>query len=58
MELLLRLVVTFQFNPSHLSMPAKDLFHQAVRHALEKEGWIITYDPLHIRPLAELEKTS
>ena len=29
-------------------MPAKDLFHQAVRHALEKEGWIVTHDPLHI----------
>lgn len=29
-------------------MPAKDLFHQAVRHALEKDGWIVTHDPLHI----------
>jgi hypothetical protein len=29
-------------------MPAKDRFHQAVRHALEKEGWIVTHDPLHI----------
>jgi hypothetical protein len=30
-------------------MPAKDLFHDAVRHALEKEGWHITHDPLYIR---------
>jgi len=30
-------------------MPAKDLFHDAVRHALEKEGWVITHDPLHLR---------
>ncbi len=22
-------------------MPAKDVFHQAVRHALEKDGWTI-----------------
>ena len=27
-------------------MPAKDVFHQAVRHALEKDGWTITNDPL------------
>jgi XisH protein len=27
---------------------AKDLFHDVVRHALEKEGWIITHDPLFI----------
>ena len=26
-------------------MPAKDKYHQQVRHALEKEGWIITHDP-------------
>lgn len=29
-------------------MPAKDVFHQAVRHALEKDGWTITDDPLLI----------
>ncbi|WP_218653148.1 XisH family protein [Nostoc sp. TCL26-01] len=23
-------------------MAAKDIFHDAVRHALEKEGWLIT----------------
>jgi hypothetical protein len=27
---------------------AKDLFHDAVRRALEKEGWQITDDPLFI----------
>lgn len=27
---------------------AKDIFHANVRQALEKEGWIITLDPLHI----------
>ena len=30
-------------------MPAKDMYHQAVRRALEKDGWIITHDPLHLR---------
>jgi XisH protein len=30
-------------------VPAKDIFHTAVRHALEKEQWIITDDPLFIR---------
>lgn len=29
-------------------MPAKDRFHDAVRHALEKDGWMITDDPLYI----------
>ncbi|MBE9155837.1 XisH family protein [Nodosilinea sp. LEGE 06152] len=27
-------------------MPARDLFHDAVRIALEKDGWVITADPL------------
>jgi hypothetical protein len=26
-------------------MPAKDIFHDAVRIGLEKEGWVITDDP-------------
>ncbi|MDX2216526.1 MAG: XisH family protein [Oculatellaceae cyanobacterium bins.114] len=30
-------------------MVAKDRFHDAVRTALEKEGWIITDDPLSFR---------
>jgi len=28
---------------------AKDLFHQAVRNALEKENWFITDDPLSLK---------
>jgi hypothetical protein len=27
-------------------MPAKDKFHEAVKHALTKDGWEITHDPL------------
>lgn len=27
-------------------MPARDTYHEAVVHALEKEGWQITHDPL------------
>jgi hypothetical protein len=30
-------------------MPALDLYHQAVRHALEKDGWTVTHDPLTLR---------
>jgi XisH protein len=30
-------------------MSAKDLFHQAVKNALQKEKWIITHDPLEIQ---------
>jgi hypothetical protein len=30
-------------------MPAKDVFHDAVKYALEKEGWHITHDPLFLR---------
>lgn len=29
-------------------MPAKDLFHHAVKVALQKEGWVVTHDPLHL----------
>lgn len=29
-------------------MPARDLFHELVRTALENEGWTITHDPYHI----------
>jgi hypothetical protein len=35
-------------------MSARDLFHQAVRTALEKEEWLITDDPLEV----ELEDTT
>lgn len=30
-------------------MPAKDLFHDAVKNALIKDGWVITDDPLTFR---------
>jgi hypothetical protein len=30
-------------------MSRRDKFHDAVRHALEKEGWIITHDPLPLK---------
>ena len=30
-------------------MPARDAFHDAVHHALEKDGWTITHDPFPIR---------
>lgn len=29
-------------------MSKRDLFHYAVRHALERDGWTITDDPLRI----------
>ncbi|HET6384583.1 MAG TPA: element excision factor XisH family protein [Armatimonadota bacterium] len=31
------------------TLPARDSFHNAVRAALEKDGWVITDDPLLIR---------
>lgn len=30
-------------------MPAKDIFHDVVKFALEKDGWNITDDPLFLR---------
>ncbi len=30
-------------------MSARDLFHAAVRQALEKEEWVITDDPLEVQ---------
>jgi hypothetical protein len=32
-----------------IRMPVKDIYHQIVITALEKEGWIITHDPLHVK---------
>jgi XisH protein len=29
-------------------MSARDLFHDAVKRGLEKEGWLITRDPLEL----------
>ncbi len=30
-------------------MPAKDLFHNSVKIGLQKNGWIITQDPLYLK---------
>jgi hypothetical protein len=30
-------------------MPAKDIYHDVVKRALEKDGWVITDDPLVIQ---------
>ncbi len=30
-------------------MPAKDIFHETVKHALIKENWVITHDPYWIK---------
>ena len=30
-------------------MPAKDIYHDSVRKALEKDDWIITDDPLTLK---------
>jgi hypothetical protein len=30
-------------------MPAKDIYHDAVKNALQKEGWTITHNPLFLR---------
>jgi XisH protein len=29
-------------------MPARDAYHKHVRHALERDGWTITHDPLRL----------
>jgi hypothetical protein len=31
------------------NVTARDIFHDAVKHALEKEGWLITHDPLSLQ---------
>lgn len=30
-------------------MPAKDLYHETVKHALIKDGWTITHDPFPLK---------
>ena len=30
-------------------MPARDLYHDAVKRALQKDGWKITHDPLKLK---------
>jgi hypothetical protein len=29
-------------------MPRKDIYHDSVKIALEKDGWVITHDPLYL----------
>ena len=29
-------------------MPGRDVYHNHVKHALIKDGWMITDDPLHL----------
>ena len=31
------------------NVAANDIFHDAIKHALEKEGWLITHDPLSLQ---------
>jgi hypothetical protein len=35
-------------TPCHNELVAKDIYHYAVKRALEKDGWKITHDPLTI----------
>lgn len=37
-----------EYKQSCLLMSARDLFHEAVKNALQKENWIVTDDPLEI----------
>jgi XisH protein len=30
-------------------MSRKDQFHQAVKNAIEKDGWLITHDPMALK---------
>lgn len=30
-------------------MPAKDMYHDTVKRALVKDGWVITHDPLPLK---------
>lgn len=32
-----------------VDMPAKDIFHDVVKHALIRDGWVITNDPLSLK---------
>ncbi len=36
-------------NEGKERMPAKDIFHNLVKHALEKEGWRITHEQYHLK---------
>lgn len=37
-------------------MPERDIFHDAVKNALIKEGWTITDDPLFLLILYQVEQ--
>jgi hypothetical protein len=37
------------FDSVAVDMPAKDIFHDAVKHALILDGWVITNDPLSLK---------
>ena len=30
-------------------MPALDIYHDAMKNALVKDGWTISHDPFHLR---------
>jgi XisH protein len=32
-----------------VDVPAKDIFHETVKHALIRDGWVITNDPLSLK---------
>ena len=36
-------------NEGEETMPAKDIFHNLVKHALEKERWSITHEQYHLK---------
>ena len=35
-------------NDSEFAMPARDIYHDAVKRALVKDGWSITHDPMRL----------
>lgn len=39
-------------------MPVKDLFHNAVKIGLQKDGWTITQDPLYLKVSTPIEMYS
>jgi hypothetical protein len=41
--------MNYHSNGGVNGMSRRDKFHDAVKHALEKEGWTITHDPLPLR---------
>ncbi len=44
------MISIYYARTAHLPhMPAKDIYHDVVRTALEKDGWAITADPLTLK---------